>query len=445
MTAVVDRVSVLPATRRGVLTRGAGGALAGGGALLAASCGAPTQSAPAANAAPYKLVMGNKFGAAGTAPERLEWNAKADAEFNRVYGPALTVEHIVLADLPAHIAAMASNTGPDVFQASGSWFSDFADKGNLTDITQFVKRDKVDMGKWYLQEEVIIRKGKQYGFPFWQAAGTYFYNRALFNKYSVKLPDDNNWTWNEMLDAAQKLTRPNETWGLGMSYGFEFAWINFLRSAGENWINKEKTKTTLNTAGAVETFQWLTDLVLKHKVMAPPGDTSLGTGNLWQQGKVAIQLSGNGAIGSTQSANVDFDWDLFVTPKHPKVGKRGVSANDNTWVVTKDTKNPEAAYKLALFYCDTFSEGLVGRLRFNMPSLKAAQTDPSGWLAKPPNNPQATLESMKHAQGLDFHLNWDQWNTEITKPLVLAFQGQSGVKEACDKASQIGDGLLRGA
>jgi ABC-type glycerol-3-phosphate transport system substrate-binding protein len=65
-----------------------------------------------------------------------------------------------------------------------------------------------------------------------------------------------------------------------MPYGFEFGWINFMRSAGENWINKEKTKTTLNTPVAVETFQWLVDLVRKHQVMAPPNDTTLGTGDL---------------------------------------------------------------------------------------------------------------------------------------------------------------------
>ena len=40
---------------------------------------------------------------------------------------------------------------------------------------------------------------------------------------------------------------------------------------------------------------------------------------------------------------------------------------------------------------------------------------------------------------------WDQWNSEITKALVPAFTGEQGVKEACDKASQIGDSLLRGA
>jgi multiple sugar transport system substrate-binding protein len=248
-----------------------------------------------------------------------------------------------------------------------------------------------------------------------------------------------------MLDAAKKLTQAGETWGLQMPYGFEFGWINFLRSAGGNWINKDKTKTTLNTPEAVDTFQWLVDTVRLHKVMAPPGDTSLGSGNLWQLGKVGIMLNSNGTIGATTSAKVDFDWDLFVTPKHPKAGKRGVSANDNPWVACKDTKNPEAAYKLCLFYADNFSEGMMGKLRFNMPALKASQSDPNSWLAKPPNNIQATLESMKQAQGLDFHLNWNDWNSEIAKPLTSAFKGELGVKEACDKATQIGDGLLRGA
>jgi len=340
-------------SRRSVLGRGLFGGAAAAGAAVVAACGAPGGAQPSAQSAqPYHLVVGDKFGAQGTAPERLEWRDKANAEFNRVNNPTLSVEHIVIADLTALTAAMAANTGPDVTLASGSWFSDFADKGNLKEITQYVKRDKIDMNRWYLQEEVIIRKGKQYGFPFWQAAGTYFYNKTLFTKNGVKPPDDANWTWNDMLDAAKKLTQPGQTWGLQMSYGFEFAWINFLRSAGENWINKEKTKTTLNTPGAIDTFQWLVDTVRLHKVMAPPGDTSLGTGNLWQQGKVGIMLAGNGAIGSTTSAKVDYDWDLFVTPKHPKAGKRGVSANDNPWVACKDTKNPEAAYKLCLFYAD---------------------------------------------------------------------------------------------
>jgi hypothetical protein len=55
-----------------------------------------------------------------------------------------------------------------------------------------------------------------------------------------------------------------------------------------------------------------------------------------------------------------------------------------------------------------------------------------------------SLEQMKHAGTLSFHLNWSQWYTETTNQLLPAFRGELGVKEACDKAAQIGDTLLRG-
>jgi multiple sugar transport system substrate-binding protein len=444
-----NRTPGTPITRRGALTggaHGAGAALLGGGALLAASCGAPSAQAPTTSAGPVTVIMGNKFGGEGNSqPERMDWMARSHAEFNRLYGPGLTVDHVVLNTTDALVAALAAGTGPDVAHASGAFFSDLADKKQWVEIGQYVKRDKVDMNRWYIQEEVLYRNGKHYAMPFWQAAGTYYYNKNMFNKAGLKPPSDEAWTWNDLLDNAQKLTQPGQTWGLQTSYGFEFSWINFLRSAGENWINKEKTKTTLNTAGAVETFQWLVDLVQKHKVMAPPGDTSVGTGNLWQQGKVGLMLASNGTIGSTIGAKVEFDWDIFVTPKHPRTGKRGISSNENPWVITKDTKSPEAAYKLLAFYADSFSDGLVGKNRINMPSLKSAAADASGWLASPPLNVKATLEQMKHASSLDFHLSWNEWNTELIKVLTPAFLGQIGVKDACEKASQVGDSLLRGA
>ncbi|HEX2038094.1 MAG TPA: extracellular solute-binding protein [Chloroflexota bacterium] len=106
------------------------------------------------------MVSGNKFDAG----ERLSWAQETAAEFSRLHGPQLTAEHVVISG-DALFAAMAAGSGPDVTQASGSWFSDFAHKGQLQDITAYVKRDKVDLNRWYLQEETFVRQGKQYGMP----------------------------------------------------------------------------------------------------------------------------------------------------------------------------------------------------------------------------------------------------------------------------------------
>ena len=434
-------------TRRGLVARGAliAGAAAGAG-VLGAACGAPASPAGdspgAASAGPYKVIFGNDF-AAG---ERLEYTTRVVEEFSKVNGPKLTAESVIIATRDALFAALAAGTGPDTTQTSGSWFSDFAEKGNLQDITAFVKRDKVDLNRWFLQEETFVRKGKQYGMPFWQAHAVYLYNKSLFQKSGVPLPDNENWAWTQLLDAAVKLTKPGETYGLQMSFGFEFAWLNYLRSAGEDYVNKERTKTTLNTPGAVETMQWLVDLVLKHKVHPAVGDTtSLGAGNWWNLGKIGIRQGGTGTLGTTLTAKPDFEWDMFVTPKAPKTGKRAITANENPMVVTNNTKNPEAAYRFVAYQADKYSQDLVGRFRINMPSLKQSAADPAGWLSTPPPMMKLSLEQMKHAGTLSFHLNWAQWYAEITNQLLPAFRGEMSVKEACDKATQVGDSLLRGA
>jgi ABC-type glycerol-3-phosphate transport system substrate-binding protein len=103
--------------------------------------------------------------------------------------------------------------------------------------------------------------------------------------------------------------------------GFEFGWLNFLRSAGEDYVNTERTRTTINTAGAVTVFQWLVDLIQRHHVQLPIGDTSLGAYDvtrLWNEGKIGVRQTGTGAVGATLNARVPFEWDLFLTPKHPR-------------------------------------------------------------------------------------------------------------------------------
>ena len=413
---------------------------AAAGPLIAAACGASTTAQPqvAAPQQPAKLTLASKFGAT----ERLQWATETTAKFNELNGPKITAEHIVLTG-DALLAAIAAGTGPDVTLTNGSWFSDMSDKGALYDLTPFVKRDKVDMTRWYTLEEIFTYKGKQHGMPFWQAVSMSAYNATLFRRQNVALPND-TWTWDDLLDAAKRLTKPGETWGLQMSYGFEFAWLNFLRGAGADYINKERTKTTLNTPTAIDAMQWVQDLVLKHRVLAPPGDTSLGTGDLFLQGKVGINMTSVGFVGNARTAKPSFEWDFFVMPKHPKTGKRGGTVDDLPFVVTKDTKAPEAAWKLNLFIAEKFSQDLVGKYGLQMPSLKVSAADPQGWLAPPPATMKVSLEQVKFASTLSYHKSWMQWYGEVTNQMLPAFKGEKSIKEACDQASQIGDTLLRG-
>ena len=235
--------------------------------------------------------------------------------------------------------------------------------------------------------------------------------------------------------------------GLFANTGFEFGWLQHLRAAGEDYINKDATKTTINTAGAITEFQWSVDLIQRHRAQLPIGDTSLGAYDvttLWNEGKIGIREGGTGSIGSTLNAKVPFEWDLFLTPKHPRTGKRAVTSNSDPVLMPKDTKAPDAAWKLLLFTVSDYSQIYWGKISANVPTLKSAAADASGWLSTPPANMCNSLEQLKHASPLLFHLNWTDWYAGITARTTDAFTAKSGVKEALDDAARIGDSLLKG-
>jgi ABC-type glycerol-3-phosphate transport system substrate-binding protein len=386
---------------------------------------------------------------AWAAGERLDWVKRTIEQFNQTNAPH-TAEHHLLAGAAGTVLPplLAANTAPDVVLSGGQNLGIFAEGNNLVEVGEYVKRDKLDLNKWYLplDGEGYVRSGKQYGMPFYVAHGIYLVNKTLFATHNVPLPND-NWTWNDLLDAARRLTQPGQSMGLFATTGFEFGWLNFLRSAGEDYVNKERTRTTINSAGAVTVFQWLVDLIQRHHVQLPIGDTTLGAYDvtrLWNEGKIGIRQSGTGAIGATLNARVPFEWDLFLTPKHPQSGRRAVSSNSDPMVMTKDARVPDVAWRLLLFTVSEFAQGYMGKVRANMPTLKSAAADPAGWLATPPANMRNSLEQMKHASPLLYHRNWPDWYDAITRRVTDAFTGQSGVKEALDDAARIGDGLLKG-
>lgn len=421
------------------------------GPLLAAACGAAgadrPDAVPAPSQGPDKIEIASKF-ASG---DRLTYATQVTDKFNEVNAPMITARYLPTT-FDAIVAAIIAGTGPDVTMVDGSWFSDMADKGALRDVTAYAKRDKVDLNRWFALPEIFTYKGKQYGMPFWQAHGLCAYNVSLFRRFQIPPPTD-AWTWDSMLDAAKRLTKAGEVWGLLMPFTFEFGWLNFMRAAGADYLNKERSKTTLTSAEAIDALQYVQDLVLKHRVMAPPGDTSLGGGDPWLQGKIGMSLASTGLITSTRSAKVEFEWDLFVTPKHPRTGKRAATVDDLPFVVVNTTKAPDAGWKATAFIADKWAQDLMGRFGkagvgtgsgLHAPSLKTAAADPEGWLATPPPSIKVTLEQMKVATTLSYHKNWKQWYAEITDQLLPAFRGELSVKQACEKAAQVGDSLLRG-
>ena len=305
------------------------------------------------------------------------------------------------------------------------------------------------MNRWYLQEEVLRPQGQAVRHALLAGRRRLLLQQDPVHRSTASsCPDNDTWTWNDLLDAAQKLTKPGETWGIQMGYGFEFSWINFLRSAGEDWINKEKTKTTLNTAGAVEAFQWLVDLVQQAQGAWPrpatPPAWARATGGTRARSASAWPATAPSAAPSTRQAG------LRVGPVRHAQAPQDRQAGDHRQREShgghqgaprtrrRPTSWPPSTRTASRRAWSARSASTCPRSSSRRPTPPAGSSTPPAM-----HEGHAGVDEARRVARLPPQLAAVE-HRDRSSQLLPAFRGEMGVKEACDKASQIGDSLLRG-
>ena len=133
------------------------------------------------------------------------------------HGASVTVEYFTFEDMQTkYVAAIESNSTPDVGQLETGAPARFAGMGQLLDLTSFSKSIEGQVGKAPANiAPVTMINGKVYSVP-WYVMGAFWYVwRDAFDKAKVKLPN----TFAEAKEAAQALTRPKDNfYGMGQSW-----------------------------------------------------------------------------------------------------------------------------------------------------------------------------------------------------------------------------------
>jgi multiple sugar transport system substrate-binding protein len=146
-----------------------------------------------------------------------------------------------------------------------------------------------------------------------------FFNKQLFNEAGVPLPPiDGNWTIDDWLDRARKLSALEgggpllRTVGLSgrPSFRGDLAWLwargaNFLDSTGRRW--------TFTDPATMRAYEWLVDLRRKYKVVPGPDDFK-GQGNTFYAGRAAMSFNYPNNVRELYSRQ-QIDWDVTHFPK----------------------------------------------------------------------------------------------------------------------------------
>ena len=282
-------------------------------------------------------------------------------------------------------ALFASNDAPDFFANYVGDLGLRVQNGYMAPLTPFFNRDGFDKNADLMPNAVVKFKGDVYGIVHVIQPQVLFFNKDLFDKAGVPYPND-NWTWQDMADAARKLTVKDAS-GKIIQYGFQYdeycrLWISHFQSnGGQAFDNRDNpTKVTFNNDLGVESAQYLYDLVQSLNVSPPPGIAGvLGHRDSFANGIVAMILDGSWM--NTQFAQKEgMKYGVALVPKG-RVTRGGWIAPTH-YAMSATTKNKEAVWtflKWWFSYDNTMSFSGYGDaiMSAGMPVWKSSYKDPA--------------------------------------------------------------------
>lgn len=184
--------------------------------------------------------------------------------------------------------------------------------------------------------------GALYGIPFEVSLYTTWYDKDMLDAAGVPYPT-HDWTWDDMVEKAQRLTRRTadhptpEVFGYAMGYPHLHPW-EFIWQAGGDYFDASGTTATLDSPETMQGIQFALDLVESYGVSPnpltqhslPSGVTSaMRARGIWDWGVARREGRRYGAVAS---------------PAGP--ASQDIWVRTNVYVVSKDTENPDAAWRL---------------------------------------------------------------------------------------------------
>lgn len=331
---------------------------------------------------------------------------------------------------------VASNTEPDIYYMDIFQFPFFASKGVLVALDDYMAKDGVKREDFIpTLINAFTYEGKVYGIPKDFNTLGLFYNKALFREAGLDEPT-NDWTWDDLKAAAQALT--NKDAGI---YGFGTPpdpgrFPVFVFQNGGTIMNADFSDTTLDSPEAVAAAEFYTSF-RKEGIGAIPADIGVGwQGEGFGKGQLAMVYEGGWLIPYLKEQFPDLEYGVVQPPAGPK--GEGNLVFTVAYSISKNSKNPEAAWKVINFLTNEESQTTVLQSGFALPS-RVVLTE-SEYLQNNPNV-KAIWDGAAHATPFMWGLYGSDVNDQMGKALERIFlQDQSpadSLKQAAEEIRKI--------
>jgi multiple sugar transport system substrate-binding protein len=294
----------------------------------------------------------------------------------------------------------------------------YAAEGVLENLDSYIQKSGYNLNDyWGGLLESAKYNGSVYGLPRDNEVNILYYNKDLFDKAGVKYPDE-NWTWDDLLTAAEKLTVKDASgkvtqYALAAEGGKWYKWLNQNGGAVlDDYRNP--SKCMLSTPEAVAAVKFFADLMAQGYAMRD-ADLSQAGGDqaVFQSGQAAMILQNTSRVSGFNAAKMNYD--VAVVPI-PKGGKRWNPAGGAAWVMSAKSDNKDTAWTfLQWLQSANGGEKLYTERGEIFPALQSVANSPAFMTNQPPANKQAiiTEAGASGVGGFGYFPEWDELESSI--------------------------------
>jgi multiple sugar transport system substrate-binding protein len=316
-------------------------------------------------------------------------------------------------DMAKYTAWYVSGTAPDVVNGENFSWSTFYNSGVIHEITDQLKRDKIDLRRDYVLMGSEVWCGKTYAMPYDADPRAVYYNKTLLQQAGAKDPWTDlkgQWTLADMEEMMVKTAKVQGNSGTDV-YGIRTDYWSmnegngmFVWSFGGKWADFDQMKYTLDSRESVEAHNFVYDWYNKRLIMPSAVNTELGAAEkAFGLGRAIFRIRAAASHNAIRKEiNNGFQYDIAPMPGRNR-GQPGVTiVSGNPHTISKTTKYPEESFEFVKWLAGDDVQGFWAKEKIQLPTLKKWQET----FTKDPNlHTQVFADAYKVPYGIHFRHN----------------------------------------
>jgi multiple sugar transport system substrate-binding protein len=444
-----------------------GGVAAGAGVLYLSACGAFGTSAPAeSRTRTYEGVVFQHL-AKGSGAADMRNYERAIRELFQPAFPGVEVE--IIPDAGTGYweklqALLAAGTPPDAAQQDEYFMAHLIKKGQLLELTPFQVKDRTFDPKGMFEGAWRAGhfKDKLYGLSAGIFGPMLKYNKDHFDEAGLPYPPgdykDTSWTWNQMREAARRLTRREGTEVVRAGFAWDARFLSrfsgHFYAYGARVVDRldDPTRCVLDEPRSIELIQLLYEMRHVDRSAVPadwdgrggarvaglPGDN----GALFRDGRVSMSVE---LLELAATRRTNLRWDYAPLPRSNADGKAGGFVGSNVFTGMKASKQPDLVWGwVARMGGPKYHEF---RMRdpdlLNTPSWKSLQDEYA--TMTPPDNIKANIELGAYGRSSIMSTAYVEMQDEILNGLKPVWHNEAPVRQVVPEVVRKVNDLLKEA